>query len=153
MTLTQHWVARPHGWRQTQPRIRRRCCSPAFTASDGSVCSSRAMCRGGRLTLNHPILRLFTSRIGTLVSVSTLIATLSPDKHCSRACPVGMQSYVHRVTAQPTRPARISPIPTSVLRRHPHKTSPAPAVFFLPHTILLHSPPKSIHSGFSYRST
>src|SRR6516165_6428989 len=59
--------------------------------------------------------------------------------------------YVHRVTAQPTAPARISAIPTSVLRRHPHKTLPAPAVLFLPHTILLHWRPKPIHSGFSFR--
>src|SRR5215471_18077530 len=80
-----------------------------------------------------------------------LIETLSQDTHCSRVCPVGMQSYVHRVTVQPTTHYGISAIPTSVLRRHPHTTSPAPAVLFLPHTILLHWRPKSIHSGFSIR--
>src|SRR5262249_17808411 len=81
---------------------------------------------------------------------ATLIQTLSQDTHFSRVCAVGTQSYVHRGAGQPPK-GSLSTIPIGVLPWQPHKTSPSPAVFFLPHTIPLHLRPKPVHSGFSFR--
>ena len=121
----------------------RRCCSPAFNASDGSefVMSSHVP-RPGALSLPDAHGVALQSVAGS--AIRPIIETPPQDIRCSRVCHVGMQFYVHRVTAQPTTQMRISVIPTSVPRRFPRKTSPAPAVFFLPHTILLRLRPKPI---------